>query len=128
MNDIQTQEDLYLLVDEFYKKLLSDENISYIFTDVVKIKLEEHLPILVTFWSQLLFNTGGYFKNLTQIHLDISQKEYLSPELFQIWLKHFDASVDENFKGVNAEKIKTQALSLATVMQIKIHNQRQNLS
>ena len=52
MNDIQTQEDLYLLVDEFYKKLLSDDKISYIFTDVVKIKIEEHLPILVTFWSQ----------------------------------------------------------------------------
>lgn len=128
MNDIQSQEDLYRLVDEFYKKLLSDESISYIFTDIVKIKLEEHLPILVTFWSQLLFNTGGYFRNLTDIHLDINQKEYLSPELFQIWLKHFDAAVDENFKGLNAEKIKTQALSLATVMQIKIHNQHHNLS
>jgi hemoglobin len=43
MSDIQTQEDLYLLVDEFYKKLLADKAISYIFTDIVKIKLEEHL-------------------------------------------------------------------------------------
>lgn len=120
MNDIQTQHDLYLLVDEFYKKLLSDERISYIFTDVVKIKIEEHLPILVTFWSQGILGTGGYSKNLTQIHLDINQKEYLSPELFKIWLSHFNNSVDENFKGENAEKIKTQALSIATVMQIKI--------
>ncbi|HRZ74481.1 MAG TPA: group III truncated hemoglobin, partial [Flavobacterium sp.] len=67
MSDIQTQEDLYLLVDEFYKKLLADKTISYIFTDVVKIKLEEHLPILVTFWSQGILGTGGYSKNLTQI-------------------------------------------------------------
>ena len=124
MDDIQTQEDLYLLVDEFYKKLLSDESISYIFTDVVKIKLEEHLPILVTFWSQSLFNTGGYSKNLTNIHLDINAKEYLSPELFIIWLNHFNNSVDEKFSGSNAEKIKTQALSIATVMQIKIQNER----
>ncbi|MEM0543691.1 hypothetical protein WFZ85_13795 [Flavobacterium sp. j3] len=43
MNDIQNQDDLYLLVDEFYKKLLADEKISYIFTDVVKIKIEKHL-------------------------------------------------------------------------------------
>lgn len=120
MNDIQTQEDLHLLVDEFYKKLLLDNAISYIFTDVVKIKLEEHLPILVTFWSQGILGTGGYSKNLTQIHLDVNDKEYLSPELFKIWLKHFYNSVDENFKGQKAEQIKTQALSIATVMQIKI--------
>jgi len=120
MNDIQTQEDLYLLVDDFYKKLLADSAISYIFTEVVKIKLEEHLPILVTFWSQGVLGTGGYSKNLTQIHLDVNEKEYLSPELFKIWMNHFNNAVDENFKGQKAEQIKTQALSSATVMQIKI--------
>lgn len=124
MTDINTQEDLYLLVDNFYKKLLSDPTISYIFTDVVKIHLEEHLPILVTFWSQAILGTGGYYKNLTQIHLDIDQKEHLTPELFEIWLNHFNNAVDENFAGSNAEKIKTQALNLATVMKIKISNSR----
>ena len=120
MHDIQNQEDLYLLVDEFYKKLLSDDSISYIFTDVVKIKIEEHLPILVMFWSQAILGTGGYVKNLTQIHLDINAKEHLSPELFNIWLDNFYQTVDENFKGEKAEQIKTQALSIATIMQIKI--------
>ena len=124
MKDIENNDDLYVLVDAFYKKLLSYSSISYIFTEVVKIKLEEHLPILVIFWSQSLFNTGGYFKNLTNIHLDINAKEYLSPELFIIWLTHFNNSVDEKFSGSNAEKIKTQALSIATVMQIKIQNER----
>ncbi|GAA4038879.1 MAG: hypothetical protein C0525_06800 [Flavobacterium sp.] len=124
MNDIQNQDDLYLLVDEFYKKLLSDESISYIFTDVVKIKLEEHLPILVTFWSQAILGTGGYTNNLTQIHLDVNAKSYLSPELFKIWLNHFYNTVDENFKGQKAEQIKTQALSIGTIMQIKIAQQQ----
>ncbi|WP_333599743.1 group III truncated hemoglobin [Flavobacterium sp.] len=124
MNDIQTQGDLYSLVDEFYKKLLTDDSISYIFTDVVKIKLEEHLPILVTFWSQAILGTGGYTHNLTQIHLDVNAKEYLSPELFKIWLHHFYAAVDENFKGEKAEQIKTQALSIATIIQIKIAQQK----
>lgn len=123
MNDIQNQDDLYLLVNEFYKKLLADESISYIFTEVVKIHLEEHLPILVTFWSQAILGTGGYTNNLTQIHLDINAKEYLSPELFTIWLDHFYTTVDENFKGSKTEQIKTQALSIATIMQIKIAQQ-----
>ena len=126
MGDIQNQDDLYLLVDEFYKKLLSDQSISYIFTDVVKIKILDHLPILVTFWSQAILGTGGYFKNLTQIHLDINAKAHLTPELFKIWLHHFYQTVDENFKGQKAEQIKTQALSIATVMQIKIAQQREN--
>jgi hemoglobin len=125
MKDIQNQDDLYLLVDEFYKKLLSDTLISYIFTDVVKIKIEEHLPILVTFWSQAILGTGGYTNNLTQIHLDIDKKEHLSKELFDIWLNHFYTTVDENFLGERAEKIKTQALSIATIMQIKIMQQNQ---
>ena len=124
MTDIQNQDDLYLLVDSFYKKLLSDTSISYIFTEVVKIKLEEHLPILVTFWSQAILGTGGYTHNLTQIHLDINAQEYLSPELFKIWLNHFNATVDENFKGDKAEQIKTQALSIATIMQIKIAQEK----
>jgi hemoglobin len=124
MNDIQNQDDLYLLVDEFYKKLLADEAISYIFTDVVKIKLEEHLPILVTFWSQAILGTGGYTNNLTQIHLDVNAKSYLSPELFTIWLHHFYAAVDENFSGEKAEQIKTQALSIGTIIQIKIAQQQ----
>lgn len=124
MKDIENQDDLYQLVDLFYQRLLTDPAISYIFTDVVKIKLEEHLPILVTFWSQALLGTGGYVRNLTQIHLDVNAKEYLSPELFQVWLSHFNTSVDTLFKGENAEKIKTQALSIATIMQIKIAQSR----
>ncbi len=123
MNDIQNQDDLYVLVDRFYTKLLSDTAINYIFTDVVQIKIEEHLPILVTFWSQAILGTGGYTNNLTDIHLNINKIESLTPELFQIWLHHFNTTVDENFKGENAEKIKTQALHIATVMQIKIANQ-----
>lgn len=124
MKDIENQEDLYLLVDEFYKKLLADPSISYIFTDVVKIKILEHLPILVTFWSQAILGTGGYTKNLTEIHLDIDKKEHLTPELFNIWLEHFNSTVDELFAGQKAEQIKTQALSIATIMQIKIINNR----
>lgn len=123
MKDIQTQEEIYIVVDEFYKKLLADEKISYIFTDVVKIKLEEHLPILVTFWSQAILGTGGYVNNLTQIHLDVNAKSYLSKELFNIWLTHFEAAINENFEGFNCERMKNQAHNLSTIMQIKIAQQ-----
>ncbi|MFZ4105425.1 group III truncated hemoglobin [Flavobacterium sp.] len=125
MKDIQNQEDLYEVINDFYKKLLADEAISYIFTDVVKIKLEDHLPILVAFWSQSILGTGGYFNNLTQIHLDVNAKSYLSKELFEIWLNHFEAAINENFYGINCERMKNQAHNLSTVMQIKIAKERE---
>ena len=120
MKDILSQSDLYFLVDAFYEKLLNDHLISYIFTDVVKIKIEEHLPILVTFWSQAILGTGGYTNNLTNIHLKVNELESLTPELFDIWLVHFNNTVNENFMGNNADEIKKQAQNLSIILQIKI--------
>ena len=57
---------------------------------------------------------------------NFNAKEHLTPELFTIWLGHFYITVDENFKGQKAEQIKTQALSIATIMQIKIVQQKAN--
>ncbi|WP_208600948.1 globin family protein [Flavobacterium swingsii] len=57
--------------------------------------------------------------------MDIDKKEHLTPELFKIWLHHFYTTVDENFIGEKAEQIKTQALSIATIMQIKIIQQNE---
>lgn len=125
MNDIQNQADLYLLVDEFYKKLLADNRINYIFTDVVKIKIEEHLPILVTFWSQMILGTGGYTNNLTDIHLKVDKLQHLTPKMFDIWISHFNATVDDNYLGINSEEIKLQAKNLSIILQIKIAKQNQ---
>ena len=130
MNDIQTQEDIYIIVDEFYKKLFADDKISYIFTDIIPIhkKLEEHLQMLVKFWSQALLGTGGYFNNMVQIHIGLHMKSTLTKELFDIWLNHFETAIDENFKGTNCERMKNQANNLSTIMQIKIaqhDNERQ---
>ena len=123
MNDIQTHRDLYFLVDEFYKKLLNDNRINFIFTDIVKIKIEEHLPILVTFWSQMILGTGGYTNNLTDIHLKIDKLQHLSPEMFEVWLHHFNKTVDDNFMGLNANEIKLHANNLSVILQIKIKRQ-----
>ncbi len=125
MHDITTQDDIYKIVDEFYKKLFADERISYIFTDIVPVdkKMEEHLQILVKFWSQALLGTGGYVNNLTQIHIDVHLKSKLTKELFDIWLHHFETSINENFEGFNAERMKNMAHNLSSIMQIKIAQQ-----
>lgn len=120
MKDIQTREDLHLIMSEFYLKLLANSKISYIFIKVAKIDLAPHLEELADFWEQILFERGSYRKNVLQIHTDLNQKTKLSEEHFEIWLRYFNEAVDENFAGQNAENMKTRALSIATVMKIKM--------
>lgn len=122
MNDVQTQDDLYKIVNDFYKKLFADDRINYIFTKVIPVheNLEEHLQTLVKFWSQAILGTGGYFNNLTQMHLDVDMKSHLTKELFEIWLTHFEAAINENFEGLNCERMKNMAHNLSSIMQIKI--------
>ncbi|WP_417358202.1 group III truncated hemoglobin [Flavobacterium sp.] len=121
MKDIETREDIALLMREFYNRLLADPAISYIFTDVAKIDLEAHIPHLTDFWELSVLHTGSYKKNVMQLHLDLNNKERLTNVHFDVWLNHFNQSVDDLFSGSNAEKIKTRALSIATIMKIKIH-------
>ena len=120
MKDIENRQDLELLLAEFYNKLLKDPAISYIFTDVANIDLAHHLPLLADFWELSIFHTGNYRNNPMQVHLDLNSKEKLTEEHFNIWLNHFYDTVDEHFEGLNAEKIKTRAVSIGTVMKIKL--------
>lgn len=117
--DIENREDLLQLMQSFYKKLLADNSINYLFTDVAKIDLAHHFPVLVDFWDAVLFQSGTYQKNAMQPHIALHQKSPLLKHHFEIWLRYFKESVDEQFLGDNAFIIKERATSIATVMQIK---------
>lgn len=120
MKDIETRADLEVLMREFYYRLLTDDTINYIFTDVAGINLEEHLPIITDFWELSIFHTGGYRNNVMQVHLGLNSKEKLTDEHFAAWLKHFEETTNSLFSGANAEKTKTRALSISTIMKIKL--------
>lgn len=120
MTDIKTRADIELLMQKFYNRLLADSSISYIFTDVAKIDLPTHLPHLADFWEMTLFHTGGYRKNVMQLHLELNAKEKLTNAHFDTWLSHFNNTVDANFAGDMAQVAKTRALSIATIMKIKM--------
>lgn len=120
MKDIESREDLEILTRAFYTRLLADDKVSYIFTDVAKINLETHLPKITDFWELSMFHTGPYHNNTMQVHMMLNDKEQLTTTHFDTWLAHFNKTVDELFSGPNAEKIKTRALSIATIMKIKV--------
>lgn len=122
-NDIENREDLHLIVSEFYNKLLIHKDMAQFFEKFSdKATLETHLNILVDFWDNILFYSGTYHKNAMQPHVKLHKKKPFSKKHFNIWLELFNSSVDEYFKGDNAQTIKNRALSIATVMQIKTIN------
>lgn len=117
--DISNREDLLLLVTRFYEKLLADNSINYLFTDVAKIDLSHHLPVLVDFWDSVLFQSDTYHKNAMQPHMALHRQSPLLKHHFKTWLRLFKETTDELFEGEIAFIAKERATSIATVMQIK---------
>lgn len=118
--DIRNRDDLYLLMRSFYSKLLADPSISYLFTDVARIDLDHHLPVLVDFWDNILFDSDTYRKNAMQPHMDLHARSPLLPQHFETWLGYFKKTVDDFFTGPKAFLAKERAVSIATIMKIRV--------
>lgn len=117
--DIESREDIDLLMREFYSTAMSDEVIGYIFTDVVKLDLDHHLPIIGDFWDTLLFQSGRYSRhgrNPLIVHSELNQKTLLRPAHFSRWLEIFRETVDRIFDGQRAEFLKFRAEMMADRM------------
>ncbi len=118
--DITTRKDIELLVNEFYKKIKQDETIGFIFYDIAKVNWEKHLPVMYDFFENMLFYTGSYTGNPMELHKHINRLFPLTDEHFKRWNLLFSTTVDELFKGDTAKLVKMRALSISTVMHIKI--------
>jgi len=118
--DIANRDDIILLINTFYEKVKKDQVIGYIFNDVAKVNWEKHMPVMYDFWENVIFFTGAYTGNPMTAHKQLHQKTPLNAEHFQEWIKLFTQTVDGLFEGDKAELTKQRAISIATVMQIKI--------
>ncbi|MGG9971118.1 group III truncated hemoglobin [Ferruginibacter sp. SUN002] len=118
--DIETITDIQLLVNAFYEKVKADKTIGYIFNDVVKVNWEKHLPVMYNFWENTLFFTGTYEGNPMELHKQLHRLTPLTAAHFKEWTLLFTSTVDELFSGTKAELAKQRALSIATIMQVKI--------
>ncbi len=119
-NDIQSREDIEILIRNFYDRVLKDEVIGFIFTDISHVNWEKHLPIMYDFWENVVFYTGKYSGDPMNVHRHLNKLFPLKSEHFNRWTLLFNTAVDELFTGENAERAKQRALSIATIMQIKL--------
>lgn len=121
MPDIKSQADIDLLVRRFYSDLLESE-IAYIFTDVAKIDLEEHLPHISNFWSSILLGTENYRGGAMGVHFRLAEKTPLTKETFKVWLELFDKNVDALFEGPIAAEAKSRAHSIGALMEHRVNS------
>lgn len=120
MTDLKSRKDIELLMDAFYTKVLKDDTIGFLFTEVAALNLEKHLPIICDFWESALFQRPVYKGNVLGVHEHLNSLHELTEGHFNAWLGLFNETVDALFEGNNAEQIKIRALSIATVMRSKI--------
>jgi hemoglobin len=120
--DIETRADCERLVRAFYSKALTDPIIGYIFTDVAKLDLDAHVPVIASFWETILLGARSYGGGAFRPHAVIHAKSPLQRGHFERWLALWRETVDELFEGPRAELAKTHAERVAAAFHARLHN------
>jgi hemoglobin len=120
MRDLADRDDVAQLVTAFYRAAFADPLIGPVFTDVARLDLEHHLPIMCDFWETVLWGAGLYRRNALQIHLVLHARHPLGAEHFDRWLSLWEATLDASFAGPVAERARVQARRIAGSMQRRL--------
>ena len=125
--DIKSRADIEKFIGNFYEAVKPDKTIGFIFTEVVEMNWEKHIPVIVDFWETILLDNPVYKKNAMEVHYDLNKKIPLQKEHFTSWLQLFNAAVDNLFEGKIADLAKTRAKSIAGIMLFKMEDTNKGL-
>lgn len=118
--DIENSDDIRLLVDSFYKKVVTDKTIGIFFTEVVLLDWQKHIPVMYAFWESLLLGTVAYKGNPMIKHIQLNTLKKIENIHFEQWLKLWSGTIDELFNGAKAEEAKNRATAISQLMLLKI--------
>ncbi|HWD87628.1 MAG TPA: group III truncated hemoglobin [Mucilaginibacter sp.] len=118
--EIQSREDIRLLVENFYSKVKNDDTIGEIFNDVLVFKWDTHIPVMIDFWETVLLGTAVYRGNAMRVHIDLNNIHPLKPEYFARWKKLFFETLDEHFTGRKVDEAKSRVELMEALIQSKI--------
>ena len=112
-SDIETRADCERLVRAFYGRALGDPIIGFLFTDVAHLDLEEHVPVIASFWETILLGAHSYRGGAFAPHARLHQLAPLQRGHFDRWLVLWRTTVDELVAGPRAEQAKAHAARVA---------------
>lgn len=116
MRDIQTLEDIKLLVDTFYGNVRQNELIGPIFNERIGDRWPEHLDKMYRFWQTILLTEHTYHGSPFPPHIQLP----VTAIHFETWLKIFFETVDVLFVGEKAEEIKYRGQKMADMFSYKL--------
>lgn len=120
--DISNREDIDLFIRAFYEKVVKDETIGIIFTDIVKMNWEKHIPLITDFWETILLDNPVYKNNAMEAHYHLNSIFPLQKKHFETWLMLFNITIDNMYVGPITELAKKRANGIAAVMEFKMNN------
>lgn len=123
--EIQGREDVYNLVDSFYKEIRKDELLSPIFNAHIS-DWPQHLERLTDFWETNLFFVRKFKGNPLLKHqiVDAACGYSINEHHFGRWLNLWFFTVDDLFVGEKASLAKNRARNMGTFFHISIFNAR----
>jgi hemoglobin len=108
-----TEENIKVLVDEFYAEIKKDQTLGPIFNREIGDGWASHMPRMYDFWSSVMLKSGRYHGRPVPVHMKI---EGLSKERFIHWLKMFHRKAhelyEEEIANIYVEKSNMIAQSL----------------
>jgi hemoglobin len=110
IKDIENNDDVKLLVNEFYDKVKKDDLLAPIFFEHIPDDWQPHLNRMYLFWGAALLGEKGYLGNPFSKH---AKMHTLTQDHFDRWLSLFGLTVDTNFCGEKAEDAKWRASIMA---------------
>lgn len=126
MKKLESREDIEVLVNSFYDKVVQDETIGFFFKDIIKVDFQKHLPKMYSFWESILFGQMSYKGNPMAVHFPINHLEAMEKYHFAQWLKLWKQTIEENFTGYNADMAITKSENIANLMSYKMEMARKH--
>lgn len=118
--DIESRADCEALVRAFYGRAMTDPVIGWLFTDVAKMNLEEHLPRMIRFWETILLGAHSYGGGAFRPHIELNAQAPLKRGHFDRWLHIWTQTVDGLFAGETAELAKRHAIRVAGAFESRL--------
>ena len=128
MEDIQSKEDLVVLVNTFYERVRKDTLLGPIFNTVIGDDWSQHLPTMYSFWNTVLFGAADYKGQAIGVHIAIDKQMPLEPKHFEAWISYWRDTVDQLFEGPNARLVKEKAYTMLQLIQYKVEAARSGKS
>ncbi|MCX8522533.1 group III truncated hemoglobin [Chryseobacterium formosus] len=124
MKNLESREDIELLVNSFYDKVIKDETIGFFFKDIIKVDFDKHLPKMYSFWETILFGQMSYKGNPMAVHFPVNALKAMEKRHFERWLELWKQTIEETFTGLNASMAITKSENIANLMAYKMEMAR----